>query len=128
MRRSPKIILSAIILLVLCLLCGCKEREDAVKKQPSQIPSTDETVLPTDELGTDGTLPEEKPDADRKPQEPSGSEAKHGSIAPNSPQGELQEPAGGGTQSSSTEKGNTGEEALETSAREPIILPEIELN
>lgn len=99
-----------------------------MKKQPSQIPSTDETVLPTDELGTDGTLPEEKPDADRKPQEPSGSEAKHGSIAPNSPQGELQEPAGGGTQSSSTEKGNTGEEALETSAREPIILPEIELN
>ncbi len=141
MKKRRWIILPAVILSALCLLVGCKSKnkenakaDDVVNQQPSK----EETVLPSDELDadkveTDEALPEEKSDTSGKPQKPSGSGIMSGSTAPNSSEGGSQSPTGDGTQHPSSGEGGAGETQNppavgEPSAREPILLPEIELD
>ena len=136
MRRNRWIILVAVMLSALCLLSGCKSKNSGNAKEGDAVnrqPSTDEIVLPSDELETDEALSQEKSDAEEKPQKPSGGEMVPGSVTPSSSGGESQNPTEGGTQYPSTGVEGVGETqdppaVGEPSAREPIILPEIELN
>ena len=145
MRRNRWIILVAVILSALCLLGGCKSKNsgnakegDAVNRQPSTdeivLPSDElETVLPFDELETYEALSQEKSDAEEKPQKPSGGEMVSGSVTPGSSEGESQNPTEDGTLYPFAGVEGAGETqdppaVGEPSAREPIILPEIELN